>query len=48
MKNKKEFTKSLGTFVQDPNFNIIFYCTFGRFMQGNKVVLNYSYHIDPL
>jgi hypothetical protein len=48
MQNKKKIVENLGTFVRDPNFNIIFYYTFGRFMRGNKVVLNYSYHFDPL
>jgi hypothetical protein len=46
--NKEEFTESLGTFVRDPNFNIVFYYAFEKFMQGNKVVLNYSYHIELL
>jgi hypothetical protein len=30
--NKKEFVKKLGTFVQDPNFNIVSYCAFKKFM----------------
>jgi hypothetical protein len=46
--NKEEFVESLGTFVRDPNFNIVSYYAFKKFMWGNKVVLNYSYHIDPL
>jgi hypothetical protein len=46
--NKKEFAKTLGTLVHDSNFNIVSYCTFKNFMQGNKVVLSYSHHIDPL
>jgi hypothetical protein len=48
MQNKEEFVENLGTFVWDPDFNTILFCTFGKFMQGNKMVLNYFYHIDPL
>jgi hypothetical protein len=43
-KNYKEF----GTFVWDPNFNIVSYYAFKKFVEGNKVVLNYSYRIDLL
>jgi hypothetical protein len=46
--NKKKFAKSLGTFIHDPNFNIVSYCALEKFMRRNKVVINYSYHIDPL
>jgi hypothetical protein len=48
MQNKEKNIKKLGTFVHDPNFNIVSYCAFRKFMWGNKVVFNYSYHIDPL
>jgi len=48
MQNKEEFAKSLDTFVCDPNFNIVSYCAFEKFMQGNKVAFYYLYHIDPL
>jgi hypothetical protein len=48
VQKKKEFIKSLGTFVHDPNFNIVYYYAFEKFMQVNKVVLNYSHQIDPL
>jgi hypothetical protein len=47
VQNKEKFAKNLGTFW-DPNFNIISYCAFKKFMRGNKMVFNYSYHIDPL
>ncbi len=40
--------KNLGTFVRDPNFNIISYCAFKNSMWGNKVLLKYFYHIQPL
>jgi hypothetical protein len=30
--NKEEFAKSLVTFVQDPNFNIVFYYAFRKSM----------------
>jgi len=43
-----KITKSLGTFIWDPNFNIVYYYAFEKFMQGNKAVFNYSYHIDLL
>jgi len=48
VQNKEEFTESYGTFIHDPNFNIISYYTFRKFMRRNKMVLYYSYHIDPL
>jgi len=32
MKNKEEFAESFDTFVWDPNFNIISYCAFKKFM----------------
>ncbi len=32
VQNKEEFAKRLGTFVQNPNFNIVSYYTFGKFM----------------
>ncbi len=34
--NKEEFAKSLGTFVRNPNFNIVSYCVFEKFLRGNK------------
>ncbi len=38
----------MGTFVQNSNFNIVSCCTFEKFIKKNKLVLNNSYHIDPL
>jgi hypothetical protein len=38
IQDKKEFVESLRTFVHDPNFNIVSYYAFRKFMRGNKVV----------
>jgi len=44
-KKKKKITKRLGTLVHNPNFNIVAYCAYGKFMRGNKLVLDYCQHI---